>query len=657
METNNKLAAGILAVTISTLFGCGGGSSTPSSSNTSTGSSPHTLNARELQGVDVLSTNPGIESPTVTSNASSITLTFHTTDFSPGQHAQFFLNVDNNAATGFIFDSEAWDKAGTDYIIEDGHLFKSTASDNSWSWNENVGKVEYSLTGGSTQGSTFSVKINKSLLPELSSVIRAGFIHRDADWNVKAFYPNSTLMQEYRINVTPPAVDTVAPVIKIIGLKTETVLINTQHADRGAYANDNVDGNITARIQTSSDLDISKTGTYHIVYSVSDQAGNTASVTRTVKVVEQISEGIIIDGHDTEWQSIHALSEAPNGVLKVTENNGKIYIVVRDETRPILDNTQIFIDVDSDSSTGFQFNGDIWNQGGADYMVENDHLDKAKSNSSSWAWDYNVTPIEIVKSGNILEMAIPKSALDNLGSTMTIGYVYRDKNWSVNNVVPGSGMVSYTLSTTPPIDTIPASVKHALCDNPDTRSFQTPPEGSLLDGYLYQGVNYQAKKETGNNYSFWTEENGITKQIGSFVSDYEPTLYSISDALYIKTGLRKRGGPRTIWRASANALVEVTNYSSAHGPNINMIAAIGSNTDYFWITRPNPQGAGTTFISYKKPDETSYTTLLSKLNFPPYLQMHYENGKLYVANTENNVRSISLINDSTKTLEKIGSCN
>ncbi len=665
MLNKNTLLSGLLAVSLSTLLSaCGGGSSALQTTNTASPTSPHTLTARDLQRVDVLSANTTIQAPVVTSDANTITLSFHSANYRPGMHNQFFLNVDNNAATGFRFQNEAWDNAGTDYIVEDGNLFKSLSNNSSWDWNENVGDVSYSITGGSATGTTISVTIKKSLLEGLGSTIRAGFISRDSNWNVKAFYPISPIMQEYAINGTlPPAgPDTIAPVIKLTGLKTITTLVNHPFADPGANAHDNVDGNLTARIQKSSDVDISKQGTYHIVYSVSDQAGNTSSVTRTVKVVAQIADGITIDGHATEWQDIPALSNTPAGILKATETADTLYIMVQDETRPELDNTQIFIDVDSDSSTGFQFAGDIWNQGGADYMIENDHLDKAKSNSSSWAWDYNVAPIKISRGidsvfGNVVEVAIPKSSLQGLGSTINIGYVHRDQNWQMNNVVPGSGMVSYSLNTNPPsTDTISANTRHALCNNPDIRTRQALPEGSLLDGYLYNGIKYVAKPESANNYSFWAQENGNNTQIGSFASDYKPALVSINGALFFRTGLRKIDEPRTIWRVKGSSLVVASKYSARYSnQNRYMTATLGSDSNYFWKSSFSPQGPGKTFISYNLSNSLVENKIISKLG-SPYIQMHYENSKLYVANTENNVRTISIINDTTKSLEKIGSC-
>ncbi len=49
------------------------------------------------------------------------------------EHFQYFLDTDNNANTGFSFGQDSWRISGADYLIEDGHLYKSTSNTN-WSW-------------------------------------------------------------------------------------------------------------------------------------------------------------------------------------------------------------------------------------------------------------------------------------------------------------------------------------------------------------------------------------------------------------------------------------------------------------------------------------------------------------------------------------------
>jgi len=62
-------------------------------------------------------------------------------------------------------------------------------------------------------------------------------------------------------------------------------LQNTVWLDPGVEAHDLRDGNITADITVSGSVDVNTTGTYTLTYTVSDAAGNQASINRTVNVV------------------------------------------------------------------------------------------------------------------------------------------------------------------------------------------------------------------------------------------------------------------------------------------------------------------------------------------------------------------------------------
>ena len=79
--------------------------------------------------------------------------------------------------------------------------------------------------------------------------------------------------------------DTTSPV-----LQGPTIAVVVQEDDP-SYTNpvvtafDVIDGDLTAAIVTTGTVDITKPGVYDLVYSVSDRAGNTASLTVTVQVV------------------------------------------------------------------------------------------------------------------------------------------------------------------------------------------------------------------------------------------------------------------------------------------------------------------------------------------------------------------------------------
>ena len=89
---------------------------------------------------------------------------------------------------------------------------------------------------------------------------------------------------------TKPA-DTTKPEIKLKGKETITLKLNEKYVDPGATATDDTDGDITSKIVIDiSEVDVKKVGTYKVTYTVSDSAGNTATKTRTIKVVDKKDE-------------------------------------------------------------------------------------------------------------------------------------------------------------------------------------------------------------------------------------------------------------------------------------------------------------------------------------------------------------------------------
>lgn len=84
------------------------------------------------------------------------------------------------------------------------------------------------------------------------------------------------------------APDTQKPVITLTGKNPDSLLMGNSYVEPGFSAADNKDGNITAKVVRTSAVDSSKVGTYLITYKVSDLAGNSDSVTRTVIVYKTV---------------------------------------------------------------------------------------------------------------------------------------------------------------------------------------------------------------------------------------------------------------------------------------------------------------------------------------------------------------------------------
>lgn len=91
-------------------------------------------------------------------------------------------------------------------------------------------------------------------------------------------------------------VDADAPTITITGNNPHTHEVKGTYTDVGATASDTVDGNLTTSIVVTNNVNDQVSGSYTVVYDVSDSAGNTAQATRTVNVVDTSPPVITLQG-------------------------------------------------------------------------------------------------------------------------------------------------------------------------------------------------------------------------------------------------------------------------------------------------------------------------------------------------------------------------
>jgi prepilin-type N-terminal cleavage/methylation domain-containing protein len=102
---------------------------------------------------------------------------------------------------------------------------------------------------------------------------------------------------------TITVVDVSAPVITLNGSNPTNINVGSTYSDAGATAIDDVDGDVTSKIITTGTVNPSIVGTYTITYTVKDNAGNIATATRTVNVIDNVAPTVVFG---TNGNSIYA---------------------------------------------------------------------------------------------------------------------------------------------------------------------------------------------------------------------------------------------------------------------------------------------------------------------------------------------------------------
>jgi hypothetical protein len=99
------------------------------------------------------------------------------------------------------------------------------------------------------------------------------------------------------ITISNIIIDTIAPVITLVGDAVVTIEVGNSYVDAGATARDNYDGDITGKIVTVNSVNSQVMGSYTVTYNVTDANNNKATeVTRIVNVVDTTAPVITLNG-------------------------------------------------------------------------------------------------------------------------------------------------------------------------------------------------------------------------------------------------------------------------------------------------------------------------------------------------------------------------
>lgn len=101
------------------------------------------------------------------------------------------------------------------------------------------------------------------------------------------------------ISIKVKVIDNISPIISLLGKDNITIYVGDKYKEEGVTITDNYDSNLKPEI--TSDIDVNKVGDYLVNYTAKDSSGNTASVSRKVKVIKKIVVPQIIVTDNNKW--------------------------------------------------------------------------------------------------------------------------------------------------------------------------------------------------------------------------------------------------------------------------------------------------------------------------------------------------------------------
>ena len=128
-------------------------------------------------------------------------------------------------------------------------------------------------------------------------------------------------------NRTVHVVDTVVPVITLLGEETITLPVGTEYTEPGWAASDNYSGDLADAVTASGTLDPAVPGSYTLTYTVRDSSGNSSSASRTVVYVDVTAPVITLLGEAEMEMDNGSVFEDP-GVTALDDCDGDVTALV-----------------------------------------------------------------------------------------------------------------------------------------------------------------------------------------------------------------------------------------------------------------------------------------------------------------------------------------
>ena len=133
--------------------------------------------------------------------------------------------------------------------------------------------------------------------------------------------PQEEIVEEQTTSTNLDIEDTTPPEITLNGNANIVIALGNSYTDSGAKAIDNIDGDISSKIEIQGEVDTKTEGEYTVKYVVTDSSQNLAQVERTVIVRKPLQNGLPVlmyhffydanerEGQDNNWLEISKFEE------------------------------------------------------------------------------------------------------------------------------------------------------------------------------------------------------------------------------------------------------------------------------------------------------------------------------------------------------------
>lgn len=133
---------------------------------------------------------------------------------------------------------------------------------------------------------------------------------------------------------TVKVIDDIAPILTLLGQNPYSMRTGQVYNDAGATAVDNVDGDISSKIQTTGTVNVNIEGVYKITYTVKDNAGNIATAVRTVNVDSTLPTITFSLGGNATYAKSHSTKVTVSDSISGINSNSLKYVWTQSTTQP-----------------------------------------------------------------------------------------------------------------------------------------------------------------------------------------------------------------------------------------------------------------------------------------------------------------------------------